>query len=300
MRLGDLPAAGEALERGLGIQREVFGTKHLNVAITMNNLANVYRLQGKRAESKRLHETVLEIRREIAPGHPVVAESLQNLAELEREDNQLNKALGLQLRAIEILEGAYGPNHPLIARSLKAVAQIRGRLGEWGESEKLARRAIRIDEDTLGTAHPFTSEGWTVLADYLFHVGRFQNAAEAVLKVEEIGRNHFNLTASALTEGEALHYARVRPSARSFLLSIDMERGSPDLTLRAWDAVSRSRARLDRLTEPRRLGVGRSGDRKDRSPARGVGSPSGQSDASRTGNRRYRRIHRSVGRGAKG
>ena len=68
-------------QRELVVQEKTLGPEHPAVARSLNNLAEVYRLQGRNAEAEPLHKRALAIREKArGPAHPDVATSLNNLA----------------------------------------------------------------------------------------------------------------------------------------------------------------------------------------------------------------------------
>ena len=66
-------------------EAEKFGPQDPRLATSLNNLAELYRAQGRYAEAEPLHKRALAIREKaLGPEHPDVAQSLNNLAELYR------------------------------------------------------------------------------------------------------------------------------------------------------------------------------------------------------------------------
>jgi tetratricopeptide (TPR) repeat protein len=79
----------------------------------LNNLADLYRAQGRYAEAEPLYKRSLAIRETaLGPGHPDVATSLNNLADLYRAQGRYAEAEPLYKRALAIREKALGPDHP--------------------------------------------------------------------------------------------------------------------------------------------------------------------------------------------
>lgn len=52
-------------QRALAIQEQAFGAIHSDVALSLNNLAGLYRSQGKNAEANSLFQQALKILEEI-------------------------------------------------------------------------------------------------------------------------------------------------------------------------------------------------------------------------------------------
>jgi tetratricopeptide (TPR) repeat protein len=110
---------------GKAIQEEALGPEHPDVAISLDNLAELYRTQYQYAKAEPLHQRALAIREKaVGPGHPHVAFSLDNLAGLYRAQGQYTKAESLHQRALAIFEKALGPEHPDVATSLNNLALL--------------------------------------------------------------------------------------------------------------------------------------------------------------------------------
>ena len=70
-------------QRTLTIREKSLGPDHPDVAVSLNNLAELYRAQGRYADAEPLHKRALTIREKaLGPDHPDVALSLNNLAGL--------------------------------------------------------------------------------------------------------------------------------------------------------------------------------------------------------------------------
>jgi tetratricopeptide (TPR) repeat protein len=68
--------------------------------ISLNNLAWLYKAQGKYAEAEPLYNRALAIvEKALGPEHPNVAQSLENYAGLLRETGRVSKADLLEIRA---------------------------------------------------------------------------------------------------------------------------------------------------------------------------------------------------------
>src|SRR5262249_32289298 len=68
-------------KRSLAIYEKALGLEHPNVAMLLNNLAELYRAQGRYAEAQSLNKRSLAIQENaLGPQHPDVAMLLNNLA----------------------------------------------------------------------------------------------------------------------------------------------------------------------------------------------------------------------------
>ena len=106
----DLHSAGKYAEalplykRALAIREKTLGPEHPEVALSLNNLAELYRVQGEYAEALPLYKRSLAIaEKALGPEHPDVALSLNNLAELYRNTGRIEEAEVLERRVAKIL-----------------------------------------------------------------------------------------------------------------------------------------------------------------------------------------------------
>ncbi len=122
------PYAKEALRLGT----DEFGPNDPSTAALLNNLAELYRAQGKYAEKA------------FGPEHPDVAQSLNNLAGLYQTQGRYAEAEPLYQRSLAIREKALGPEHPDVAQSLENYAALLRETGRGTEAERMWARAIAI------------------------------------------------------------------------------------------------------------------------------------------------------------
>ena len=109
-------------ERALSIQEKTLGVDHLDIAETLNYMANVQQNPKVRLE---LRQRALRIR-ENALGceHPDVATSTGELAGAYQELDEPEKAEEYFLKAIAIFEKTLGPDHQDTAMSLKNLDRV--------------------------------------------------------------------------------------------------------------------------------------------------------------------------------
>ena len=88
-------------------------TDHPDTAMSLNNLAMLYQIQGKYLEAEPLLRRALEIyEQQLGADHPDTAMSLNNLAMLYQTQGKYLEAEPLLRRALEIYEQVLGANHP--------------------------------------------------------------------------------------------------------------------------------------------------------------------------------------------
>ena len=73
------------------------------MATDLNNLAELYRAQGRYAEAEPLYQRSLAIRKKaLGPEHPYVAQTLENYAALLRQTERADEAERVEASAKEI------------------------------------------------------------------------------------------------------------------------------------------------------------------------------------------------------
>lgn len=95
----DYAEAEKQLEAALK-EAEAFGPGDVRLATSLNNLALLYKAQGRYAEAEPLYKRSLAIdEKALGPEHPAVATSLENYADLLRKTGRLSEATNMETRA---------------------------------------------------------------------------------------------------------------------------------------------------------------------------------------------------------
>ena len=140
-------------------------------------MAELYRVQGRYAAAEPLHKRSLAIREKaLGPGHPKVAQSLNNLAELYRVQGRYAAAEPLHKRALAIREKALGRDHPDVAQSLNNLATLYQAQGRYAAAEPLYKRILAIVKKALGPDHPDVATTLNNLAVLYKAQGRYATA----------------------------------------------------------------------------------------------------------------------------
>ena len=132
-------------EQSLAIRKSILGENHLDVAGSLNNLAELYENQGRYSEAEPLLKQTLELfRRILGENHPNVALSLNNLAELYYSQGRYSEAEPLFKQALELRKRTLAENHPDVALSLNNLAELYENQGRYSEAEPLLKTNPRI------------------------------------------------------------------------------------------------------------------------------------------------------------
>ncbi len=152
------PQAEPLFKRALAIYKQQLGPEHPFTATSLNNLAGLYRAQGKYEQAEPLFKRALAIReQQLGPTHPDTALSLDNLAGLYQDQGKYVEAEPLYQRALAIREQQLGPEHPDTASSLNNLAGLYQDQGKYAQAELLYQRALTIREQQVGPEHPDTA-----------------------------------------------------------------------------------------------------------------------------------------------
>ncbi len=147
------------------------------MAMSLNNLAALYKNQGRYAEAEPLYKRALAIyEKKLGPDHPDTGISLNNLAGLYKNQGRYAEAEPLYKRALAIDEKKLGPDHPDTATSLNNLAGLYDGQGRYAEAEPLYKRALAIKEKKLGPEHPSTATSLNNLANLYYSQSRYAEA----------------------------------------------------------------------------------------------------------------------------
>jgi len=131
----------------LTIREKGLGPEHPDVASGLNNLAELYRMQGHHAKAEPLLQRALSIKKKVlGEDHPDVALALGNLAMMRRGQGKLTEAEGLYQQSLKMRERSLGTDHPDVAITLHNLASLYHGQGRSADAEPLVDRAIAIRE----------------------------------------------------------------------------------------------------------------------------------------------------------
>ncbi|MCP4106288.1 MAG: tetratricopeptide repeat protein [Desulfobacteraceae bacterium] len=133
--------AEKPLKRSLEIREKHLKKDHEDVAAVLDNLADLYLLQGRYEEAEPLYKRSLAAReKSLGPEHSDIAQSLGGLAELYRKQGRNKEAEPLYKRSLAINEKNLGPDHPSVALLLNNLAGLYHAQGRYKEAGPLYKR----------------------------------------------------------------------------------------------------------------------------------------------------------------
>lgn len=134
--------AEQLYKRALATVEKVLGTEHLSTVANLNNLAVLYRQQGRHAEAEPFAKRVVTItEKTLGPNHTDLGIALHNLGYLYFTWAKYVEAELFLERALAIFERAQGKSYPDIAIILESYAAVLRKLNQEAKAADLETRA---------------------------------------------------------------------------------------------------------------------------------------------------------------
>ncbi|CAM9735373.1 unnamed protein product [Scytosiphon promiscuus] len=150
-------------EEGVSNKKKLPGQKrlregeghHLDVALTLQQLAVCAADAGRTGEADALFREVLAIEEEkLGPEHRDVADTLSNLGECALKSGRTKEATKFYERALEIEEKSFGAEQPVLGSTLHCLGLCAEQDGRAEEAQEYFRRSLAIEEKQMGEDHP--------------------------------------------------------------------------------------------------------------------------------------------------
>lgn len=172
-----LPLVQEALR----LRRETFAARSPEVAESMDQLGDLYRLEANFARAEPLLREALAARRaSLDADDPAVIQSLVHLGRLFEEEGQFARAEEPIRDALAASERRFGASSPESAACLDDFATNQSDLGREAKATELMRRALEIRERTLGPGSLEVAGSLHNLGLHLEGAGAYPEAAIAL------------------------------------------------------------------------------------------------------------------------
>jgi serine/threonine protein kinase len=176
-RLGMHSQALPLLERALAIGRQTFGSTHVRVAHSLNQLGVLHRMAGNPAAAEPLLRESLAIRRallgsqhnDVAITLVELARTVEDLGRLDESEAPIREALAIRLKV-------FGDEHRETATSKNELGQLLWERGDLDGAEKLLRENVATSERLLGRDHPNVGSSKGSLGNLLHAQGDLDSA----------------------------------------------------------------------------------------------------------------------------
>ncbi len=184
---GEYYLAARLLKLNVQIMKCDGTVNDLAISTTLNNLAEVFRLQGQHREAwNQAVKALWTRRRAVGRQHSLVAQSWANLATIRFDDGRYKAAESLFKRALAIRE-ARSQSHPsLHAETLRRLAEVVLAAGRSYEAESIYRQAAEIYEKAFGPNDPQLALTLTFLGRLHIECGQHGSAQQVLSRAVEI------------------------------------------------------------------------------------------------------------------
>ncbi len=170
------PRPSRSTSAALAICEKALGPDHPDVATALNNLAVLYRAQGRYAEAEPLYKRSLAIREKaLGPDHPDVAQSLNNLAELYRPRAATPRPSRSTSAASPSARRRSAPTTPM-SHSAQQPGRAVPAQGRYAEAEPLYKRSLAIPRRRWAPTTPTSPPSLNNLAVLYQAQGRYAEA----------------------------------------------------------------------------------------------------------------------------
>jgi len=187
----------------LDLRRKELGEDHLSVATAHNGLAVAYYNLDRTEEGIEHAQRALEIRRTQLGDHPLVANTLNNLAVFVEEGGDMEEAVGYYREALRIWIAAHGSRHPDASPIYSNLSDTLGKLGRLREAAVMRDSALALDRATLPPDHPFLARGLVQQGRLHMQLGQSQEAVASFRESVRIYQGRTELPPEELSVAEA-------------------------------------------------------------------------------------------------
>jgi tetratricopeptide (TPR) repeat protein len=154
--LGRIDVSESLNERGLAMDKLLFGDTHPHVAVDLFNLGNIALDRGEYGKGEDLFRQSLRINTAwYSSRHPKTAADLLMVGRALDYLDRNQEASVLYGQALDIYKSVYGENHLRIAQVLNSQGALSLKLRKLDDAEQQFSRAADIFKKAAGEKHPF-------------------------------------------------------------------------------------------------------------------------------------------------
>ncbi len=170
----------------LTIAEKTYGPDHINTAVSMFNLAEIYHMLGSYNNSESHYFGTLRIRERILGEHSHVAACFLGLAEIMTERGEYQLAEKYAEQALAIFQKTNGPNNVELGNVNALLARIyNGRL-EYQKADSFGAKALDMIEKTAGPDSLLTGKALVVLASVRIKQENYSEASSLLQRADVI------------------------------------------------------------------------------------------------------------------
>ncbi|MBD2491600.1 tetratricopeptide repeat protein [Aulosira sp. FACHB-615] len=189
---GNLEQALIVAQQAVNLGKHQQLTENPEYCDSLNNLAELYRMQGHYLLAQPLYLQALTLRKNLLGSeHPDVAQSLNNLAAFYYSQGNYVEAEKLFLSALELWQNIFGKEHFQIATNLNNLAEIYREQGKYFQSEQVHLEVLAMRKRLFGEEHPDIAQTLNNLAAIYTTQGRYADAEKMHLEALTMKKSLF-------------------------------------------------------------------------------------------------------------
>ncbi len=173
---GDLARAQEWFERALATYQTSLGPEHRDTVIAVFNLGAVASDRGDGERARQLFQRTIDVAERINPNHPLIADSLQAMANADINEGEYARAASFARRAAKAHEVASGPDSRGLSLALESLGNALTGLGRFEEADATFERAIAMRARATGADSPTMGTLYLNYGDCLLEWGKLDRA----------------------------------------------------------------------------------------------------------------------------
>lgn len=177
----------EYFSKAVELQKELGLEKDL--ASSLNNLAFIYKSQGRYSEAEPLFIQALELNKQLGgESHPDVADSLNALGLLYTNQGRYTEAENLYIKSLEMTKSLRGESHHDVSIALNNLAELYRIQGRYGEAEPLYLQSLDLKKSVQGQLNLDVAITLNNLALLYFYQRRYEDAERFALQAIKIDK----------------------------------------------------------------------------------------------------------------
>ena len=209
--------------KSLELKKELLGDYHPEVAINLNNIAQIYSQFGKFEKALPFQEqAMVAYKKSFGDEHLDFATSVNNLALIYFEMGLYEKALPLNELAFKTYKKSLGEVHPDVAMSLNNQAQVYYKLGQYDMSLQFQKQALNIYIKSQGENHPNVAISIDNLSQLYQDIGQYERAlplSEQALEIRKIAFGDVHADVAISLNNLALLYFELGQNAKALSMN---------------------------------------------------------------------------------
>ncbi len=260
IRMGEFRLALPGLEQSLEVFRNEYGETDVRTVTVAENLAETQMKMGRLDQAAATIDEALQGAR-AGEDSGILALGLLIRAHVNLGDRDVDSAGRDFAEARRLLAVSTGERHPWCVPAIEGQARVALVQRDPEETLALTAESLSIIREVFGGRHPRMAESLVLRAEGCRRLGRIEEALEAAIKAEVVGREHLGMALSVVDErlGMTLAQNRVRGIDVALRMAESLK---PAQVGKVWDEIIRSRAMVfDEMARRRRdLRIGASAE----------------------------------------